>query len=132
MYVYEVEDHLILHSGRPTPCEGEQVRGDREGIALSPETTRAWRDSGGEWDPISSRIVTARLKMKGSTHLYIVSMYAPTFRYPDLEKEHFYTDLLVVIDRVSDNDLLVVMGDKNASNEGDGQCDKEAWFGKDE
>ena len=126
--MYEVEGHLILHSGRRPPGEGEQVRrGEGVGIVLSPEAARAWKEGGGEWSPVSSRMVTARLKMRGGKHLFLVSVYAPTFRAPDQEKEDFYSDLQEVIDSVSDRDVLVIMGDWNArvgSNVEDGQWDR--------
>ena len=90
--IYEVEDHLILHSGRKVPGDGEQVRrGEGVGLVLSPEVTRAWRLGGEEWKPVSSRIVTAKLRVKGvrsPQHLFLVSVYAPTFRASD-EKEDF-------------------------------------------
>ena len=127
---YEVEDCMILYSGRKLPGEGEPVRrGEGVGIVLSPEATRAWRDGGEQWEAISSRIVTARLKMKGGRHvqhLVIVSVYAPTFRAPIVEKEGFYEDLQRVLDQVSERDVLVVMGDWNArvgSSVGRGQWD---------
>ena len=45
VYMYEVEGHLILHSGRQTPGGREQVRrgggGEGVGIVLSSEATRA-------------------------------------------------------------------------------------------
>ena len=56
--LYEVDGHLILHSGRRPPGEGEQVR-RAEGvvIVLSLEAARSWREGGGEWNPVSSRMV---------------------------------------------------------------------------
>lgn len=57
----------------------------------SPEAARVWREGGGEWDPISSRMVTARLKRKHPQYLHLVSIYASTFQSPEKE-EDFYTD----------------------------------------
>ena len=113
--MYEVEDHLILHSGRTTPGTGEQVqRGEGVGIVLSPEAIKAWREGGGEWMPKSPRIVTARLAMREGKHLLLVGVYAPTFRASDQEKAAFYSDLQEVINSASGRDLLVIMGDWNA------------------
>ena len=33
-------------------------------IVLSPEAAKAWRDGGEQWEPVSSRIVTAMLKLR--------------------------------------------------------------------
>ena len=55
-----------------------------------------------------------------------VSVYAPTFRAPIVEKEDFYEDLQRVLDQVSERDVLVVTGDWNArvgSSVGRGQWD---------
>ena len=120
--IYEIENYTILHSGRELPKEGEPVAtGEGVGIALSPEATKAWRDGGEQWEPVNSRIVTARMKMKGRKHLSIVSVYAPTFRSPQQDKDDFYTELQRVVDQVPEDDILVVMGDWNArvgSNQG--------------
>ena len=123
--MYEVEGHLILHSGCRPPGEGEQVRrGEGVGIVLSPEAARAWREGGGEWSPVSTRMVTARLKMRRGKRLFLLSVYAPTFPAPDQEKEDFYSDLQKVIDSVSDRDVLVIMGNCNGSNLEDWQWDR--------
>ena len=116
--IYEVEDHFILHSGRIVPGDGQQVRrGEGVGLVLSPEATRAWRFGGEEWEPVSSRIVTAKLRVKGGRspqHLVLVSVYAPTFRASDEEKEDFFTDLRRTISTAPANSTLLVVGDWNA------------------
>ena len=60
--------------------------------------------------------------MKEGKHLVIVSVYAPTFHSPQQDKDDFYADLQRVIDQVSEEDILVVMGDWNA-RVGSGQED---------
>ena len=64
--VYEIEDHVMLHSGRQTPGVGEPVkRGEGVGIILNKDTANAWREGREQWNPISSRIILARLKTSG-------------------------------------------------------------------
>ena len=80
-----------------------------------------------EWEPVSSRIVTAKLRTKGGRspqYLFLVSVYAPNFRASDEEKEDFFSDLREVLDAIPAHSTLAVVGDWNArvgSYEGDGQ-----------
>ncbi len=129
-HVYRVEGFTILTSGRRLPDQGDEVRrGEGVGLVLSPEATQAWVDGGKQWKAVSSRVVTARLsngEAKHKKHLTLVSVYAPTFRAPESEKDDFFDDLQVVLDGVPSDDVLVVMGDWNArvgSNMGDGLWD---------
>ena len=63
--IYEVEGHAILHSGRPLPGDGEQMRhGEGVSLVLSPEATRAWSQGREAWQALSSRVITARLRTK--------------------------------------------------------------------
>ena len=96
------------------PGEGEPAhRGERVGLVLHPAATQAWRQGGEVWEPASPRIFAAKLKVnskRNCKHLHLVSVYAPTFRASNEEKEIFFTDLERVLDRIPDRDLLVVMG----------------------
>ena len=69
-------------------------------------------NGGKQWEPVSSQIVNAKLRMKEGKHLAIVSVYAPMFLSPQQDKD-FYADLQRVIDQVLEEDILVVMGDWN-------------------
>ena len=63
--IYEVEDYTILHSGRNMPGEGEPAhRGEGMGLVLNPAATQAWRQGGEVWEPVSPRMVAAKLKVK--------------------------------------------------------------------
>ena len=44
----------------------------------------------------------------------IVSVYAPTNRASQKEKDEFYADLQIVIDGVAEEDVLMIMRDFNA------------------
>ena len=90
---YDVDGFLILHYGRPIPGQGERVeRNEGVGIVLDPSMAESWRECGEVWNPISSRIVTARLRIcdkavagstrgkSGPVYGVVVSVYAPTHR----------------------------------------------------
>ena len=55
---------VILHSGRPVPADGNiALRNEGVAIVLDPALAENWKSSGEEWQAISSRIVSARLKL---------------------------------------------------------------------
>ena len=80
--IYEVEDHTILHSAHNMPGEGEPAHGgEGVGLVLNPAATQAWRQGGEVWEPVSPRIVAAKLKVNNKRkfqHLHLVSVYART------------------------------------------------------
>ena len=54
----------LLHSGRSLPVgDDNATRREGVGIALDEKATAAWRAAGEIWEAVSSRIVTARLKL---------------------------------------------------------------------
>ena len=63
--IWSATDYFtFLHSGRPLPSEGEEAkRNERVGILLDKRATEGWKEAGEEWEAMSSRIVTARLKL---------------------------------------------------------------------
>ena len=78
-------------------------------------------------ETVSSKIISARLKWvhtgkkKGGwsgkasgTYVSIVCAYAPTAKAHPSIKLKFYDDLQDTIDRISHNDILVMLGDFNA------------------
>ena len=92
----------------------------------------SWRDSGGKWSAISSRIVSARLQLclNDSTKLdvTVVSVYAPAHRASVEMKDQFFDDLQAVISSTPPDDLLLVMGDFNARVGCGGDTDL-SWLG---
>ena len=125
--VYEVEGYTILHSGRPVPTDAPMARNEGVAIVLDPALTAAWKEAGGVWEAVSSRIVSARLKVtvkksvrspkshdQCPSFLTLVNVYAPTFKSAVEVKEQFYADLQAVIDAVDEHDALMVVGDFNA------------------
>ena len=118
-HIYDVDGFLILHSGRPIPEVGEPVmRNEGVGIVLDPFMAECWRNGGAIWNAVSSRIVTARLRMSNKDgkpwFLSVVSVYAPTHRSSQVVKDKFYDDLQCVVDSIGVDDVLVILGDFNA------------------
>ena len=139
--VYNVDGYLILHSGHPIPGDGEKVeRNEGVGIVLDPCMAENWKESGEVWNPISSRIVTARLKLcdkvtgrlmrKKQTPVFgfVVSVYAPTHGASQIEKDKFHADLQSVVDGVCMDDMLLIVGDFNA-RVGSGEVSGDQWDG---
>ena len=137
--IYDVDGFLILHSGCPVPGVGERVeRNEGVGLVLDPSMVESWRECGEVWSPVSSRIVMARLMLcdkarssrggSGLVYGIIVSVYAPTHRASQKDKDKFYADLLSVVDGVSAEDVLLVVGDFNA-RVGSGQMGGDEWDG---
>ena len=74
----------ILHSVHPIPGESERFeRNESVGVILDPCMGESWRDCSKVWNPVSSRIVTARQKIcnmawkRGPGYGVMVSVYAP-------------------------------------------------------
>lgn len=71
------------------------------------------RDSLLDWEPISDRIIRARIDTKFKK-LHIVQCYAPTEDKELLVKEVFYSQLDQTLSRIPKQDIVVLMGDFNA------------------
>ena len=85
----------LLQSGQQLPSDNEQVeRNEGVGIVLD-EAAAVWKEAGEIWEAVSSRIVTARIKLrsverrlpggsreKTNTFMTIVCSYAPTAKTP--------------------------------------------------
>ena len=134
--VYDIEDFTIIHSGRHVPDEAPLHRSEGVGIVLDTAMAAAWREAGEEWKAVSPRVVRARLKLSSDvrhpTYMYmtIVSVYAPTFRSSAEEKERFYSDLQLTLDEVSQQDLLMLVGDFNARVGSEGpEGNRDVWSG---
>ena len=123
----------MLHSGRSVPQSGDAVqRGEAVAIVLDPLMATPWRDLGGKWSAISSRIVSVpvQLCLNDSTKLNvtIVTVYAPTHRASVEMRDQFFDDLQAVISSTPPDDLLLVMGDFNA-RVGCGDDTDPSWLG---
>lgn len=98
------------------------------GILLDKDATAAWRNAGERWEAISSRVVTARLKVlhrgqrrpggtreTSNTHMSVISVYAPTNKAPPGVKAKLTDELQDALDLVPAEDIVIVLGDFNAS-----------------
>jgi len=94
---------MFLYSGHET----EHSRG--VGILLS----KSIRDSLLEWEPISDRIIRARLSVKYGK-LQIIQCYAPTEDKDLSLKEAFYSQLDQTLAKIPKQDMVILMGDFNA------------------
>ena len=130
-----VDGYLVLHSGRPVPDSGDRVeRNEGVGIALA----ERWKSGGEEWKHVSSRIVSARLQLcdravggrrQGPVFGSIVSVYAPTHRASQEDKDKFFADLQGVIDGISGSDVLMIVGDFNARVGSGVRGEDDVWNG---
>ena len=62
----------------------------------------------------SERLMSVRLPLARSRHMTIISAYAPTLMADEDTKDQFYSELTLLLQRVSREDRLVLMGDFNA------------------
>ena len=129
MDVWPAGGYTFLHSGRPLPGDQERAsRNEGVGIVLDGEATVAWKYTGEVWEAVSSRIASARLKWvdtgkvksgwsgraSGNYVSVVWCTYAPTAKAPTSIKLKCYDDLQDTIDRIPQNDILVMLSDFNA------------------
>ena len=64
----------FIYSGLPSQSLSKSACG--AAVCLSPEATRAWKDSGSQWEAVGSRIVTVRIECR-TIPITIIAVYAP-------------------------------------------------------
>ena len=96
----------LLYSGKENENDPHQA-----GVALllSKEAMHSLM----EWEPVSDRIIRARLDSRFQ-EVTIIMCYAPTNAAGEEEKEQFCNQLQGVLDKIPKRDMLILMGDMNA------------------
>ena len=61
--MYQVDGYTILHSGRPVPDKSPMSRSEGVEVVMDPQMATACKEAGEVWKVVSSRIISARLKM---------------------------------------------------------------------
>lgn len=98
--------HTIIYSGNPSK---DDPHDKGVGFMLTKKAARALL----EWNPVSSRIISARFETKFQKTT-IIQVYAPTNNAEENEKEDFYSSLQTVFNNVPKRDILMITGDLNA------------------
>ncbi|CAF1405839.1 unnamed protein product [Didymodactylos carnosus] len=109
-----VNDYTIIHSGLPSDNKTRNAHG--VAICLDQTAAKVWKDSGSEWEAISERILKIRLKCS-PIHMTVISIYAPVNPSNNLMADacdKFYEDLQETVNKISKEDMVVIMGDYNA------------------
>ena len=104
-------DKISFATGEVMYYSGRDDEQHREGVGLILD--KEAKKSIMEWEPVCSRIIRARFYSR-ITKMTIIQCYAPT-EDADIEvKEEFYAKLQEQLSKVSNRDILIVMGDLNA------------------
>lgn len=140
--MWEADGYLFLHCGHPLPGEDDAaVQNEGVGIALHERAARVWKEAGEVWKAVSSRIVTARLKVSSvgqrrpddsrltrSMFATVISVYAPTAKAPPSIAQNLADDLQDSVDAATATDVMIVLGDFNA-RVGSSSVDDSLWQG---
>ena len=114
---YNVDDALVLSSGRPVPSENFQRR---EGVCLlvRGRGKLAFEAGGSQWTAVSSRLLVGCLKFdhckSPATWIHGVVCYAPTFRTPRDKKDLFFDQLQECLSSIPRGHQVIILGDFNA------------------
>jgi hypothetical protein len=108
------DEYTLIYSGLPSDSKTRNAHG--VAICLDKAATKVWKDSGSEWEAISERIVKVRLNCL-PVNITVIAIYSPVNpinKEMANASEKFYNDLQDTINKVSTEDMLLVMGDFNA------------------
>lgn len=82
---------------------------NHHGVALAVRA-ELWTDWGGQWEPISNRIISGWLK-NGRETILVVGAYSPTEDSDDCAKDDFYDGLQRILSRANVNQKVILLGD---------------------
>ena len=106
----QVGEYTIIYSGLPTEAP---VSLQGVAVALNPSMRAAWTRAGCVVETVGSRLLRIQLLL-GKRTFHVISVYAPTFRATDADKEEFYNNLKMLCGKCKAGEELVVLGDFNA------------------
>ena len=98
--------HTIIYSGNTNATDTHD-----KGVGFV--ITKKEKQSILEWNPVSSRIITARFDTKFQKTT-IIQVYSPTNNADEEEKEDFHNSLQTTVNSVPKRDILMIKGDLNA------------------
>ncbi|CAF3849768.1 unnamed protein product, partial [Rotaria sp. Silwood1] len=111
-----VNGYTFIYSGSPSQLLSKSAYG--AAVCLGPEATNAWKNSGAQWEAVSSRIVTVRIECR-PVPITIIAVYAPINPSNGVKNDietcdEFYKTLQATIDKTHKSDMIMIMGDFNA------------------
>jgi len=104
---YSIEDALLLHSG------------DHHASGIALIARPPFSNTLVSWQPISDRLLLARFAHKHG-HLSIIVVYTHMDPSENHDKDNFYNQLSAATQSIPPHNMLIVLGDFNASS---GTCD---------
>ncbi|CAF2946844.1 unnamed protein product [Rotaria sp. Silwood2] len=111
-----VNGYTFIYSGSPSELLSKSAYG--AAVCLGPEATNAWKNSGAQWEAVSSRLVTVRIECR-PVPITIIAVYAPINPSNGVKNDietcdEFYKILQATIDKTHKSDMIMIMGDFNA------------------